>query len=212
MRRASVIARASVLLALISALWPVSSALADRAFTPRFSTNASGDIAVVGNTLETCQSSVADCANARAGKGSVLNNNNFVMERVDVDRTGLDSSSARLSLPAGARVLFAGLYYGARTTAGTSGKAAPDASASALRTVDLKLPGAPGFERLTGELDQSSEVTGAYGVFVDVTGQVRRGDPGFTRSRRCSRRRGWIATLAGRWWSPTRPPAIRRAT
>ena len=29
-----------------------------------------------------------------------------------------------LSLPAGARVLFAGLYYGARTTAGTGGKTA----------------------------------------------------------------------------------------
>jgi hypothetical protein len=90
----------------------------------------------------------------------------------------LDSSSARLNLPAGARVLFAGLYYGARTTAGTSGKAAPNAAAAALRTVDLRLPGASGFERLTGELDESTEVKGAYGVFVDVTGQVRRGGSG----------------------------------
>ena len=103
-----------------------SPARADRAFTPRFSTNASGDIAIVGNTLETCQSAAANCLNARAGAGSVLNNNNFVMERVNVDRTMLDSSSARLTLPAGARVLFAGLYYGARATAGTSGKAAPN--------------------------------------------------------------------------------------
>jgi hypothetical protein len=68
-------------------LGPVSFALADRTFTPRFSANASGDIAIVGNTLETCQTPVADCAKARAGKGSLLNNNNFVMERVDVDRT-----------------------------------------------------------------------------------------------------------------------------
>ena len=155
-----------------------SSAWADRAFAPRFSANASGDITIVGNTLETCQSSAVNCLNARAGTGTVLNNNNFVMERVDVDRTMLDSSSARLSLPAGARVLFAGLYYGARTTAGTSGKAAPNASSAALRTVDLKLPGASAFERLTGELDESTDVKGAYGVFVDVTDQVRRGGSG----------------------------------
>ena len=156
----------------------VSPALADRAFTPRFSTNANGDVAIVGNTLETCQSSAADCANARAGKGSTLNNNDFVMERVDVDRTMRDSSSARLSLPAGARVLFAGLYYGARTTAGTRGKAAPDASAAGLRWVDLKLPGGSGFERLTAAVDASSEVTGAYAAFVDVSDQVRRSGSG----------------------------------
>jgi uncharacterized repeat protein (TIGR01451 family) len=178
MRRVLVIVGASVPLAWTVALGLASSALADRAFAPRFSTNVSGDIAIVGNTLETCQNSEADCANARAGKGSVLNNNSFVMGRVDVDHTGTDSSSARLSLPAGARVVFAGLYYGARTTAGTSGKAAPDASASALSRVDLKLPGTSGFERLTGQLDESTEVKGAYGVFADVTGPVRRGGSG----------------------------------
>jgi large repetitive protein len=156
----------------------VSPALADRGFTPRFSTNANGDIAVVGNTLESCQSSAADCANARAGKGAVLNNNNFVMERVDVDHTMLDSSAADLRLPTGVRVLFAGLYYGARTTAGTRGKAAPDDAPSALRTVDLRAPDASRYERLSGELDESTEVKGAYGVFVDVTRQVRRGGSG----------------------------------
>lgn len=170
---------ASVLLAGALVLLLVSPALADRGFTPRFSTNASGDIAIVGNTLETCQSSVADCANARKGEGSVLNNNSFVMERVDVDHTGLDSSSARLSLPIGARVLFAGLYYGARTTAGTRGKAAPDASLTGLRRVDLKLPGGSAFERLTSQVDESSEVSGAYAAFVDVTKQVQRAGSGF---------------------------------
>ena len=169
---------ASLALACLAMLALASPAIADREFTPRFSTNASGDIAMVGNTLETCQAAAADCVSARKGEGSSLNNNGFVMERVDVDRTMLDSSSARLSLPAGARVLFAGLYYGARTTAGTKGKAAPDASLAGLRTVDLKPPGAAGFERLTSAVDQSTEVTGAYGAFVDVTGQVRRSGSG----------------------------------
>ena len=168
---------ASLSAACLGALGLASSAIADREFAPRSSTNAGGDIAIVGNTLETCQATAADCANARKGDGSSLNNNGFVMERVDVDRTMLDSSSARLSLPAGARVLFAGLYYGARTTAGTKGKAAPDASPAGLRTVDFKPPGAAGFERLTAAVDQSSEVTGAYGAFADVTVQVRRSGP-----------------------------------
>ena len=76
--RVAVVAVASLL-----AYCPV--ARADRAFAPRFSTNASGDITIVGNTLETCQAAVADCVNARGGTGSALNNNNFVMERVNVD-------------------------------------------------------------------------------------------------------------------------------
>ena len=72
----------------------------------------------------------------------LLNNNNFAMARVNVDSTTLDSSSARLSLPVGARVLFAGLYYGARTNAGTGGKAAPDPSPAGVSRVELQAPGA----------------------------------------------------------------------
>ena len=121
---------------------------------------------------------MADCANARAGIGTVLNNNNFSMVRVNTDSATLDSSSARLSLPAGARVLFAGLYYGSRTTAGTGGKAAPDSSVAGLSKVDLKPPGASGFEHLTAAVDLSTEVTGAYAAFVDVTGQVQRAGSG----------------------------------
>jgi uncharacterized repeat protein (TIGR01451 family) len=44
--------------------------------------------------------------------------------------------------------------------------------------VDLKPPGASGFDRLTAAVDQSSEVTGAYGAFADVTGQVQRAGSG----------------------------------
>jgi large repetitive protein len=81
----------SCLLAAALGLSVVSPALADRAFHARFSTNANGDIAIVGNTLETCQSAAADCGNGRASRGGALNNNGFAMERVDVDNTALDS-------------------------------------------------------------------------------------------------------------------------
>ena len=187
-----------------------SPALADRAFTARFSTNANGDIAIVGNTLETCQTSVADCANARAGLGTVLNNNNFSMVRVNVDSATLDSSSARLSLPAGARVLFAGLYYGARTNAGTGGKGAPDSTPAGLSKVDLKVPGASGYEHLTAAVDQSTEVAGAYGAFVGVTGQVQRAGSGvYTVANVQSatgedRYAGWALVVA--YEAPGEPP------
>ncbi len=163
---------------LVLVLGLASAARADRGFTARFSTNANGDIAVVGNTLETCQTAVADCVNARAGLGTALNNNNFSMARVNTESASLDSSSARLTLPAGARVLFAGLYYGSRTTAGTGGKAAPDASPAGLSKVELKVPGASAFEHLTSAVDLSTEVTGAYAAFVDVTGPVQRAGSG----------------------------------
>ena len=178
MKRAFVSLRRAVLSAAVLVIALTSPALADRAFTARFSTNANGDIAIVGNTLETCQTSAADCANARAGLGTVLNNNSFSMTRVNVDSATLDSSSARLSLPAGARVLFAALYYGARTTAGTGGKAAPDSTPAGLSKVDLKAPGATGFAHLTAAVDQSTDVTGAYAAFVDVTGKVQHAGSG----------------------------------
>ncbi len=167
-----------VLLTVGALLFVAPDARAQRAFAVRFSANASGDIAMIGNTLETCPESAADCASARDGRGPTLNNNGFADARVSVDTGTLDSSSARLRLPDGARVLFAALYYGARTTAGTRGRAAPDQSSAALRTVDLRAPGHAGFERLTGELDESTEVRGAYGVFVDVTDQVRSSGQG----------------------------------
>ena len=178
MKRGLVGLRRSVVLAGMLVLGLAPPALADRAFTPRFSTNANGDITIIGNTLETCQTSVADCANARAGLGTVLNNNNFSMVRVNSDSTAVDSSSARLSLPAGARVLFAGLYYGSRTNAGTGGKSAPDSTPAGLSKVDLKPPGASGFDHLTAAVDTSSDVTGAYAAFVDVTTRVQRAGSG----------------------------------
>ena len=52
------------------------------------------------------------------------------MEYVDVDgdASTLNSSTATLSLPAGAVVTWAGLYWGADTALGTGGSAAPDAA------------------------------------------------------------------------------------
>src|SRR5262249_28961285 len=139
---------------------PVS---ADRAFTPsRFTTNDTGNITMAANTLETCPADAAGqtaCSNAQASAvGATLNNNDWVMRRVDQDgdpATALDSSSATLSLPPRATGLFGGLYFGAVTTAGTSGQGI--ANPALRNTVKLKVPGATSYQTLTAPvLDISS--------------------------------------------------------
>ncbi len=146
-------------------------------FATQFATNVRGGVAVAANTLMTCPDlggTEAKCLESRAGTatGAALNNNAYAMERVDVDADLLtfDSSSATLSLPTGATVEFAGLYYGARTSSGKGGVAAPEAAARG--SVLLRSPGDPGYEALSATVGDSAAVAGGYTGFVDVTAQV----------------------------------------
>ena len=63
-------------------------------FTPRFTTNATGDIAIVANTLMTAPASDPSAVNAQNGVGPNVNNNDFnmVFVNVDNDSTTFDSS------------------------------------------------------------------------------------------------------------------------
>ena len=146
------------------------TASADRPFAPRFSQNVQGAITFAANTILTCPNSNADCAAARAGTGSKLNNNQFNMTYVDVDDdpSTFNSSSATITIPTDAQVLFAGLYYGGRTSAGTGGTQAPNPNARG--TVRLKTPGGT-YQTLTAAVDSTSGST--YAAFVEVTSQVQ---------------------------------------
>ena len=148
---------------------------AARGFTVRYSQNITGDIALVGNTLETCPSSGdATCAAALTGTASGTQNddNTHVETYVDIDgdASTFDSSSATLTLPATATVRFAGLYWGSDTSAGTNGVAAQSA---ALRgTVKLKVPGASSYASLTANtLDDINPAY--YQGFRDITSLVQ---------------------------------------
>lgn len=94
------------------------------------------------------------------------------MARVDVDgyASTFTSSTATLGLPAGATVLFAGLYFGSRTSAGTNGVAAPNAAARG--TVRLRVPGSSGYSAINATVADSTQVAGAYVAFADVTAAV----------------------------------------
>jgi hypothetical protein len=72
-------------------------ASADRAFTPRFSVNDTGDIVMAANTLLSCQSGASGCTQARAGApGAVLNDNGWDMQFVDVDSDPATFNSAEV--------------------------------------------------------------------------------------------------------------------
>ncbi len=147
-----------------------AAAHADRAFSSRFAANTQGDITIAANSLESCLDALAACANVRNGTGSGLNNNDRTVTWVDADGdpATFDSSAADLTLPAGATVLFAGLYYGGRLNAGQGGS--PPPSPAARNTVLFKAPGDTGYRSLTAsQVDDSST---QYQGFVNVTSIV----------------------------------------
>jgi uncharacterized repeat protein (TIGR01451 family) len=155
---------------------PTAALAADRAFSVRYQTNETGDITIVANTVMTCPLSSPTCVAAQGGASS--NNNSYVMTYVDVDADAntFDSSSATLSLPSGAAVLFAGLYWGSDTSAGVGGVGAPDPSAN-----DTALFAAPGggYATITAsQLDTSTSQPSRYQGFADVTSSVQSAGSG----------------------------------
>ena len=143
---------------------------ADRSFAVRFQTNDSGNIAMAANTLMTCSASDPACPAAQAGGPD--NNNDFVMTYVDTDSDAatFDSSSADLTLPGGASVLFAGLYWGADVNGGTGGTDAPNPGARG--TVEFAVPGGAYATVNASVLDTSSAQPARYQGFADVTSAV----------------------------------------
>jgi uncharacterized repeat protein (TIGR01451 family) len=126
-----------------------------RAFSKAFQANAPGDILIIGNTISTCNtvaptgaslpivSSTLACSDSRNGASTAAlnNNNNQLMINVDVDplAPGVNSSTAGLLIPAGATVLWAGLYWGSDGLA-----------SSARNQISFKTPVA-GYQTLTAD-------------------------------------------------------------
>ncbi|MDR1834119.1 MAG: DUF11 domain-containing protein, partial [Propionibacteriaceae bacterium] len=172
-RGAAAAASAALLAVLYAGFAHVTPASADNIvpFAQRYSTNANGAILTIGNNLLDCPDSAANCAAARAG-GS-YNNNAFVMDFLDADSdpSTFSSSSSNLSLPTGAQVLWAGLYWGARLNHGSQGS-----DASGTRTqMSLLVPGAASYQTITSqqEYGPNSSSSNAYQEFADVTSLVQ---------------------------------------
>ena len=161
------------------ALLAPASAQADRSFAIRFTTNDLGSITFAANTVMTCPDSAPTCAAARLGTqgGALGNNNGYTMGYVDVDGAGnatFDSSTATLSLPPDAFVLFAGLYWAGDSAAGAGGRAAP--TPAARGTVQLRVPGAAGYGPVAAAV---LDATGSrFSGFANITDSVREAGAG----------------------------------
>ncbi len=149
---------------LLSVAAPVHAQIV-RTFTSRYNTNASGTVQIVGNALLTCTAS-ATCTAAQAGTGASLDNNGFTMVDIDIDgdATTQNSSSATFTVPPSGTVLFAGLYWGARS------------NAAARNTVRFRTPATAGYTTVTAtQLDANNP---AYQGFANVTALVQAGGTG----------------------------------
>ncbi len=153
--------------------WSEPSHAIQRAFAPRFTLNAAGDITIAANANTTCSQVTgatgagAFCTDAQTLGTLDRSNNLHTMVNVDVDTDAstFNSSRARLNLPVGASVAFAGLYWGGFSTA------------ASRNTVRLATPPSAGaYTTLTATVVDDSSATatpaGAYQGFVDVTSAV----------------------------------------
>lgn len=185
-RRTRVLASLLLFLAAIG-IGFAPAAYAERNFTVRFDGNDYGDIQIVGNTLMSCvqgtNSPPATCIASVpvSGTGSTsLNDNDYNMRQVNVAGGTTNSSSADLSLPTGATVLWAGLYWGADTSAGTNGTAATAALRGQIR---FSVPGGTYQSVTATQIDAATAAGQAtrYSAFVDVTTRVQGGGAGTYR-------------------------------
>lgn len=133
----------------------------------RYQTNARGDIDFVGNTLLTCPTAAAGCTEAQTA-GNNAANNQYNMIAVDQDSLGTNSSRATLSLPAGANVLFAGLYWGANSSSGSRNQASFLTPAQPYQTVTATTLDTDGGANYQAFYDATAEVqaagNGDYGL------------------------------------------------
>ena len=170
-----------------------------------FSSNLRGGYAIVGNTLLTCPENLSP-TRRRAGRASDAaaclnaNNNDKAMKYVNVDPLGtspkrFNSSTATVSVPAGARVVRAFLYWGADLARGVTSDSAADGAPggedpstnTAWRTaflktgaggytmIDAQQPGRDGlWKGIESWYNQPGNRPGfAYQVRADVTNEIR---------------------------------------
>jgi large repetitive protein len=175
---------------------------------PSFDANIRGDVAIAGNTLETCPENVSGRrrhAHRRARTAAEpclnANNNDRNMVYVNVDPSGghFNSSSATLSIPTGARIAKAYLYWAADLSRGVQrdvngpGDDAPAGNSPQTNplytTADLKIGGGSystidatnptrngRWDYIKSWYSQPGNAEGwAYQVRADVTGEVNAG-------------------------------------
>ncbi|WP_460841362.1 DUF7507 domain-containing protein [Nocardioides marmoraquaticus] len=168
----------ALLLAAITVLLPAPDAEAAvvRPFGSVFSRQTNGSIAVTGNTMMSCPTSATNCAAVQAGTRAG-SNNDFAMTFTDADNdpTTSRSSSANVVVPSGARVIYAGLFWGAARVAGNNGVAATGNA----NQIKLRTPGQSTYSTVTASrIDNLGSNNNDYSSYLDVTPQVQAAGSG----------------------------------
>jgi uncharacterized repeat protein (TIGR01451 family) len=142
-----------------------------RSFQFAYNQNTNGNILIIGNTLMTCGNSTVTPTNpptCNANDTGLNNNQQMVFVDFDSDATTSNSSRATLSLPSGASVIFAGLYWGARA----------NPSATTRNQIRFRTSGAGAYQTITATwletiTTQGTATTRPYAAFADVTALVQ---------------------------------------
>lgn len=146
---------------------------AEAPLTNRYIATTTGNIELIGNSIVTCDTSDPACVTAL---GSGQPSNTWAMSHIDVDTDGttFNSSSADLTLPAGASVLYAGLYWAATT----EGSIAPPTLAQRTN-IRLDTPATAGYIDISGTLlGDTTANDDSYGAFADITSLLAAGGSG----------------------------------
>ena len=159
-----------------------------RSFQEAFRGETTGDILIVGNTLMTCRSDGQTVTPSRPptcdtdNQNQLNNDQQMVFVDFDNDSSTSNSSSSFLSLPSGAQVLWAGLYWGARADPN-------NANRSQIR---IRPPGSPTYQPVTADwiatiTDRGGTTSRPYAAFKDVTSLVQSAGSG----------EYWVANITG---------------
>ncbi len=161
---------------LVAALLLVPATAHARQLTERVTEDLAGDVALTGNRVLTCDARILQCRSALGGLGQTDNDQQtLIYADADADPATFDSSAAELTLPAGAEVAWAGLYWGGRVLGGAGGADAPDFAA--LGRVLLRAPGDTAYRTLEAESNDMSSPA-LYQAFANVTAIVRAAGAG----------------------------------
>ncbi|MDR2895497.1 MAG: DUF11 domain-containing protein, partial [Propionibacteriaceae bacterium] len=178
----------SLLLIMFGLTWslPTAQAADTVAFQPRFTSNVNGAIVAIGNALLTCPEEAGGLTtpewaeHCQSAKGGVhYDDNSFIMKPLDADGDAFPTSSSSMSelnLPLGAKVLWAGLYWGARLAPGEGGTAGVGDPGK----MSLRPPGATAYQTIQAStvFGPNGASSGAYQGFADVTAAVAKAGRG----------------------------------
>ncbi|MCD5314794.1 Ig-like domain-containing protein [Kineosporia babensis] len=179
------------LVSLVLVAGPVEAAM-NQPFGIRYQSSDTGDIMLRGNTLVACPDNTPACTAAldtsnNTATNNALNNDQYAMKYADVDtdNTTTASSSANVTLPTGATVKWAGLYWSGYTATWQAGQTAA-LGTTAKNRMKFRAPGDAGYSTVTASTQTEwvnnptdGTAQGApYVSFANVTAAVRNAGSG----------------------------------